>query len=69
FSTGKGELLENDAMSPLFLATIEATEESIINSMFAAQTMSNGDKIIPELPVQDVLPIMKKYNRLHLLKK
>ncbi|MFM7090404.1 MAG: P1 family peptidase [Bacteroidota bacterium] len=69
FSTGKGELLENDAMSPLFLATIEATEESIINSMFAAQTMSKGDKIIPELPVQDVLPIMKKYNRLHLLKK
>lgn len=68
FSTGKGLLLENEAMSPLFLAVIEATEEAIINSLFAANTMSKGDKMIPELPIQDVLPLMKKYNRLHPLK-
>jgi D-aminopeptidase len=69
FSTGKGALVENDAMSPLFLAVIEATEESIINSLFAAQTMSKGEKTIPELPIQEVLPIMKKYHRLRGLKK
>ena len=33
------KVLRNDAVSPLFLATIEATEEAIINSLFAAQTM------------------------------
>lgn len=56
-------------MSPLFLAVIEATEESIINSIFAASTMKNGDKMIPELPIQEVLPLMKKYNRLQPVKK
>lgn len=69
FSTGKGELLENEAMSPLFLAVIEATEESIINALFAGRTMSKGDKVIPELPIDEVLPIMKKYQRLNPPKK
>jgi L-aminopeptidase/D-esterase len=40
------ELLTNDAMSPLFLAVIEATEEAIYNSMFRATTMSgNGHTV------------------------
>jgi D-aminopeptidase len=65
----KGELLENEAMSPLFLAVIEATEESIINALFAGKTMSKGDKVIPELPIEEVLPIMKKYQRLNPPKK
>ena len=69
FSTGKGEILENEAMSPLFLAVIEATEESIINSLFAGKTMSKGNKVIPELPIEEVLPIMKKYQRLNPSKK
>jgi D-aminopeptidase len=69
FSTGKGELLENESMSPLFLAVIEATEESIINSLFAGKTVSKGNKVIPELPIEEVLPIMKKYQRLNPLKK
>ena len=38
------KVLRNDAVSPS-LATIEATEEAIINSLFAAQTM-RGKKII-----------------------
>ena len=69
FSTGKGELLENEAMSPLFLAVIEATEESIINALFAGRTMSKGNKVIPELPIEEVLPLMKKYQRLNPTKK
>jgi D-aminopeptidase len=56
-------------MSPLFLAVIEATEESIINALFAGKTMSKGDKVIPELPIEEVLPIMKKYQRLNPPKK
>lgn len=61
----KSEVLTNDAMTPLFLATIEATEEAIINSLFAAQTMtSKGEKRIEALPIPKVLEIMKKYGRI-----
>lgn len=55
--------LENGATTPLFLAVIEATEEAIINSLFAAKTMTgrNGHKI-ESLPINEVLKIMKKHN-------
>ena len=60
----KSEVLSNDAMTPVFLAAIEATEEAIINSLFAAQTMTaKGDKKIEALPLQKVMEIMKKYGR------
>jgi D-aminopeptidase len=56
--------LKNDAMSPLFLATIEATEEAILNSLFAAESMTGRDgHEIQALPIDKVLEIMKKYNR------
>lgn len=56
--------LRNDEMTPLFLATIEATEEAIINSLFAAETMTGKDgHEIKELPVKGVLEIMKKYGK------
>ena len=35
----KTQELKNEAVTPLFLAVIEATEEAIINSLFAAETM------------------------------
>ncbi len=58
-------VLSNDAMTPLFMATIEATEEAIINSLFAAKTMSGVDGHIVEcLPLDKVIPILKKYNRI-----
>jgi D-aminopeptidase len=58
-------LLQNDEMSPLFMATIEAAEEAIINSLFAAKTVTgrNGNKA-ESLPLQKVIPILKKYNRI-----
>ena len=60
----KSEVLSNDAVTPIFLATIEATEEAIINSLFAAQTMTaKGGKKIEALPIPKVIEIMKKYNR------
>lgn len=57
--------LHNDFTSQLFMAAIEATEEAVINSLFAAKTMtgSKGRKI-EALPLEKVIPILKKYNRL-----
>ena len=55
------EELKNSAMSPLFMATIEATEEAILNSLFAAKTMKgrNGHTI-EALPIKKVLELIKK---------
>lgn len=53
------EILHNDAMSPIFLATIEATEEAIINSLFAARTMTGSGHTVEALPVEKVLDMMK----------
>lgn len=58
-------VLQNDEMSPLFLATIEATEEAIINSLFAAKTTTGRDgHTVESLPLEKVIPILKKYNRI-----
>jgi D-aminopeptidase len=58
-------LLQNDQTSPLFMAVIEATEEAIINSLFAAETMKgrNGNTV-EALPLQTVMPLLKKYNKI-----
>lgn len=57
------EILHNNYVSPLFMAAIEATEEAIINSLFAAETVTGfGGKTINALPVGDVVRIMKRYN-------
>ena len=59
------ELLRNDEMSPLFLAAIEATEEAILNSLFTASTMTGRDgHQIEALPLDEVLPILKKYRKI-----
>ena len=64
-STDSREILRNEAMTPLFLATIEATEEAILNSLFAAESMLGRDgNEVMALPLDRVLEIMKKYNRL-----
>lgn len=55
-------LLNNDAVSPLFLAAIEATEEAIINSLFAARTTISCGHTVEALPVEKVMSLMKKYN-------
>jgi len=54
--------LRNDAMSPLFMAVIEATEEAIINSLFAAETITGKDgHTIQGLPKEEVMKIIRKY--------
>src|SRR5437867_656509 len=55
------ELLTNDAMSPLFLAVIEATEEAIYNSMFRATTMSGNRHTVEGLPIDKTIEILKEH--------
>lgn len=58
----KTETLRNDVISPLFLATIEATEEAIINSLFAATaTVGKDGHRIEALPMEEVLKIIEGY--------
>ncbi|MDQ4142070.1 MAG: P1 family peptidase [Bacteroidota bacterium] len=58
-------LLRNDEVTPLFLATIEATEEAIINSLFKAETLTGRDQHrIPALPIDQTLKILKKHHAL-----
>ena len=54
-------LLSNDAMSPLFLAVIEATEEAIYNSLFVAETVSGSGKTVEALPLERTLEILRTY--------
>ena len=56
--------LPNDFINPLFEATVQATDEAIINAMVAAETMEgiNGNKAYG-LPQKLVMDILKKYNQ------
>jgi D-aminopeptidase len=59
------QLSGNEAMSPLFLAVVEATEEAIYNSLFRATTVTGRDgHRIEALPIDRTLEILKKYNAL-----
>jgi len=55
------ELLTNEAMSPLFLAVIEATEEAVYNSLFRATTTTGRGHTVEALPIQRTIEILKKY--------
>jgi D-aminopeptidase len=55
------DLLSNDAMSPLFLAVIEATEEAVYNSLLRATTVSGRGHTIEALPIDKTIEILKKY--------
>jgi L-aminopeptidase/D-esterase-like protein len=58
-------MLPNDRMDPLFQATVQATEEAIVNAMVAAETMTGieNHKVIA-LPHDKLREVLKKYNRL-----
>lgn len=59
-------VLRNDEMSPLFMATIEATEEAILNSLFMAKSITGYDGYTVEsLLKTKVLEILNKYNAIH----
>jgi len=61
--TQTSTILSNDEMSPLFMAVIEATEESVINSLFAGETTTGFEgHLVKSLPMDEVLKILKKHN-------
>jgi L-aminopeptidase/D-esterase-like protein len=54
----------NDRIDPLFEATVQATEEAIVNAMVAAKTMTGIDgHTVPALPHDEVQRLMTKYQR------
>ena len=52
--------LPNDRISPLFQATIEATEEAVLNALFKAHTVEGHRGTADALPLDKVLPMLKK---------
>ena len=58
-------MYSNDLMNDLFAATIEATEEAVINALVAATTMKGiNDNTIFALPHEETINILKKYKRI-----
>jgi D-aminopeptidase len=64
------KVLPNSALSPLFQAVVEATEEAIYNSLFKAKTISGymGRKV-EAIPIEKVIEILQKYNVLNFDRK
>lgn len=55
---------EAPAINHLFQAALEATEEAIVNSLFAAETMTGRDgHVLPALPIQETTAILRKHGR------
>jgi D-aminopeptidase len=59
-------MLSNERITPLFEATVQATEEAIVNAMLAAQTMTGADDLkVYALPHDRLRDVLRKYNRLN----
>ena len=63
------EEIKNRHMNGLFMATVEATEEAIINSLFMAEMVSSRYGTMEALPVDKTMQILKKYKALNWNKK
>ena len=58
-------MLPNQRLNPIFLATVQATEEAIVNAMVAAKTMKGiNDFEVIGLPHDKLREVLRKYNRL-----
>jgi L-aminopeptidase/D-esterase-like protein len=58
-------MLPNGQLDPLFLATVQATEEAVVNAMVAAETMTGiNQHTAIALPHERLRDVLKKYNRL-----
>jgi len=59
------QMLPNTAINPLFYATVQATEEAILNALLTADTMTGADGYrVTALPHDRLLAAMRKYGRL-----
>ena len=60
------KMVPNDSLDPVFAATVEATEEAVINAMIAADSMTGIDgHHVTALPHDQLKAVLKKYNRLN----
>ena len=59
--TRRVEIMTNDAMSPLFQAVIEATEEAVYNSMFKATTITGNGHTVEALPIEKTVQILREH--------
>jgi L-aminopeptidase/D-esterase-like protein len=58
-------MLPNDDMNPLFLATVQSMEESVVNALIAAKTIKGiNDFEVRAIPHDQLQQVLKKYNRL-----
>jgi D-aminopeptidase len=58
-------MLPNGELDPLFLGTVQATEEAIVNAMIAAEDMKGiNNHFVPALPHDKLVQVLRKYNRL-----
>jgi L-aminopeptidase/D-esterase-like protein len=58
-------LFPDERITPLFEATVQATEEAVVNAMLAAQTMTGADDLkVYALPHDRLRDVLRKYNRL-----
>lgn len=58
-------MLPNDSINPVFEATVQATEEAIVNAMVGAETMHGAHgSVVTALPHDELQNLLKKYNRL-----
>ena len=59
------QMLPNEPMDALFEATVQATEEAVVNALVAAKTMTGADgHTVDALPHDRLREVLKKYNRL-----
>ena len=59
------QMLPNAQMDALFEATVQATEEAVVNALVAAKTMTGFDgHTVAALPHDRLQEVLKKYNRL-----
>ena len=62
---GEARVLANGRLNPLFAATVEATEEAIINALIAAETMTGANNVtVHALPHDRLREVLRRYNRL-----
>jgi L-aminopeptidase/D-esterase-like protein len=65
FKMRTAQLVPNDYIDPLFAATVEATEEAIVNAMVGAENMTLLDgRTLIALPHDQLRAVLKKYGRL-----
>ncbi|MDE2804311.1 MAG: P1 family peptidase [Gemmatimonadota bacterium] len=64
-AAAEARVLANGRLNPLFTATVEATEEAIINALVAAETMTGANDVtVHAVPHDRLREALRKYNRL-----